>query len=467
MFLPRGDGDDTLTGGEGADIAVFDVASTEVSGEVFGEGLRISSSEGVDVVYSVETFRFTDGSFTGAQVAALNNYQVQNENDFTIQELTVGGNDGESFTGTGVNDGIFSKGGNDTIFGMGGNDNIGAADGNDLIDGGDGHDNIGGGLGDDTITGGLGDDTISGGDGTDTAIFEVASTSVVGSAVRNGTKLVSSQGNDILYDIEVFKFSDGTFTKDQVQSLGRSAPAPAPARATYVVEELTLGDASDESFTGSDLNDGVFLRGGNDTVYGMGGNDNIGGSDGNDLIDGGDGNDSLGGGRGYDTLYGGQGSDTIGSDEEDDYVEANEGDDVVSGGSGNDTVYGGDGNDVLAGAEGTDQVFGGLGDDNMGGGYGEDTLNAGEGNDTITGGLNDDVMSGGVGNDVFFFQAFEPNSTDRITDFVRGEDLLQLRGSLAGLNTSLHSDGLYIERNNHVIILEGIQEVSNDDFIFF
>ncbi|MGB7059762.1 MAG: calcium-binding protein, partial [Geitlerinemataceae cyanobacterium] len=142
-----------------------------------------------------------------------------------------------------------------------------------------------------------------------------------------------------------------------------------------------IGSDDDDSVTGSDSND---------AVSGDDGDDDISGNDGNDVLSGGDGADNLNGGAGTDCVYG------------------NGGDDTVSGGSGNDFVRGGKGNDIV---------------------------NGDDGNDVLSGDSGFDILTGGGGKDTFILQAtFDANeatfSTDFITDFTFGEDLICLNADV-------------------------------------
>ena len=59
---------------------------------------------------------------------------------------------------------------------------------------------------------------------------------------------------------------------------------------------------------------------------------------------------------------------------------------------------------------------------------GNDTLDGDAGNDVLVGGLGNDTMTGGAGNDVFDFNVLDVDATtDEITDFIKGEDVLDLR----------------------------------------
>jgi Ca2+-binding RTX toxin-like protein len=128
-------------------------------------------------------------------------------------------------------------------------------------------------------------------------------------------------------------------------------------------------------------------------------------------------NNTLNGTAGADAINGLRGNDTL---------NGNAGDDVMNGGTGNDTLNGGGGNDTLDGGTGTD------------------ILNGGNGNDLLIGSAGRDTMTGGAGSDVFRFNAsvteignlrFGFSTTnDRIMDFARGQDIIDL--SAIDANTS-------------------------------
>lgn len=213
--------------------------------------------------------------------------------------------------------------------------------------------------------------------------------------------------------------------------------------------ERLLGDDGDNQITGRAGNDYVFAGNGNDTVWAGrddDGNDLLYGEAGDDILGGGNGNDTLVGGGGADTLFGGSGDDWletgahgartsdgvgirnvawagIGSDR----VDGDNTSDILGAGSGNDTISGFDGNDSLFGGAGMDQLSGGNGDDALYGGDADDILSGGAGNDRLWGGKGEDVLSGGAGSDIFSFGAGA--GFDRIGDFERGIDMLDLRSA--------------------------------------
>lgn len=136
-----------------------------------------------------------------------------------------------------------------------------------------------------------------------------------------------------------------------------------------------------------------------------------------EALEGGSGNDTLIGWTGNDTLTGNAGSDSL---------LGNGGNDTLDGGAGNDALDGGAGNDVLRGGAGDDGLTGGDGNDVLEGGDGNDALTGGNGNDVLNGGLGNDGLVGGAGIDVFRFT--DLGGADRIADFTRGQDRIDLSG---------------------------------------
>ncbi|GJA07685.1 hypothetical protein KAM333_31130 [Aeromonas caviae] len=132
-----------------------------------------------------------------------------------------------------------------------------------------------------------------------------------------------------------------------------------------------------------------------------------------------------------DTLAGTDGNDTLlAAHDIATTLNGNGGDDVLYGGNANDTLNGGAGNDILFGGAGNDILDGGIGNDTLNGGIGNDTLRGGLGNDILIGGLGNDILTGDGGADTFTWKAGDATkaapSTDRVTDFSKTEDVLDL-----------------------------------------
>jgi Ca2+-binding RTX toxin-like protein len=111
----------------------------------------------------------------------------------------------------------------------------------------------------------------------------------------------------------------------------------------------------------------------------------------------------------------------------------NGGDNRLFGLGGLDSIAGFEGDDVISGGDGNDTLRGGDGDDWLRGAVGNDSLSGAADNDTVTGGLGADSMAGGTGNDRFVFVRQADGgktvaTSDLITDFTRGQDVIDLFG---------------------------------------
>jgi Ca2+-binding RTX toxin-like protein len=155
------------------------------------------------------------------------------------------------------------------------------------------------------------------------------------------------------------------------------------------------------------------------------------GDDGDDVQNGNGGDDDLWGDLGDDSLIGGGGRDTMSGGHGHDDIDAGTGNDTAMGGFGDDDVDGQDGDDKLDGNSGRDDLDGGAGADSLAGGDDSDMLWGGSGNDVLRGGRGADQLSGGAGRDVFVFKTVAEGGLGRfddvITDFVRGQDRIDLR----------------------------------------
>jgi Ca2+-binding RTX toxin-like protein len=269
--------------------------------------------------------------------------------------------------------------GNDVISSLAGNDTIGGSYGNDTIDGGADNDILNGFYGDDTLLGQAGMDSLFGQGDNDT--------------------ITGGSGNDN----EVGELGNDTLTEDGTSANGAdilSAGAGTDTlsyktRTIRVVVDLDAASADD----GEDANgDGVADEG--DTV-----------TPDFEKLEGGNGNDKLTGQLGSvvaNTLTGNGGPDVL---------TGNEGDDVLDGGLGGDTLNGNAGVDTstyagrttrlrvdIGGAlDGSDADNNGVAEEgdttagdveNLIGGEGPDTLIGSGGDNVLTGNGNQDVLQG-------------------------------------------------------------------------
>ena len=260
--------------------------------------------------------------------------------------------------------------------------------GNDTLNGGDGNDSIVGGAGNDWINGQVGNDTMVGGGGNDAFVVNSLADVVV-EAAGGGIDTVNAWVN-------------GYTLADNVENLVLVLPSGLNGN----------GNALNNTITGN-TQDNVIDGGlGNDTMLGGAGNDTYVANSTADVVTeaAGAGTDSVISSASYTlsaavenlTLTGvanlngtGNGMDNV--------VTGNDGANLLTGAAGNDTLIGGDGNDTLQGGAGTD------------------------------------VHTGGAGNDMFDFdtpaQAGNGAGRDVITDFVQGQDRIDLSGIDA--NTTL------------------------------
>jgi Ca2+-binding RTX toxin-like protein len=107
-----------------------------------------------------------------------------------------------------------------------------------------------------------------------------------------------------------------------------------------------IGDALDNSLTGTAAADRMEGRAGNDTILSQAGNDTVLGGTGNDRIDAGAGNDRVVGGDGNDLILGGAGADRLTGEAGYDVFDGGTGRDTMSGGLGGDTFVFGTGDRV-------------------------------------------------------------------------------------------------------------------------
>ena len=271
---------------------------------------------------------------------------------------------------------------------------------------------------------------------------------VIGDQILTGTpdadSLVGGIGNDTINGLEGNDLLWGMGGKDMIHGDdGDDYIEGGDAR------DFLTGDAGNDTLFGGNGNDGLWGGAGNDQLHGDqgidrliggGGNDALYGGGGNDSIEGGAHDDLIYGGSWHDALYGGDGSDAVHGAGGDDVLYGGAGNDGMTGGIGQDTMHGDDGDDTMAGGDDNDSLYGGdgfdvmrgsLGDDELHGEAGDDRLIGGEGNDTLAGGSGADWMHGGSGADVFVFGIDDLGAgTDRIADFVQGEDLIWLAAEI-------------------------------------
>lgn len=386
----------------------------------------------------------------------------------------------------------------ETITGATGNDTLSGAGGNDVLVGLAGNDTLDGGEGDDTLLGGDGDDMLIGGAGTDTASYSDATAGVTVDLRLTGAQATGGAGLDTLSGIENLTGSafDDVLTGDaganQISGGAGDDRLDGGAGADGLTggagNDIYLVDNSGDVVTelGGEGDDGVissvsFTLGANvETLELVGSAQNGTGNALNNLIVANDARNVLDGGAGIDTvsyeasdagvlvrldavrtgnlgfwgIIGGAIEDllpdgvggyaagdrllnfeNITGSAHDDQLFGNNLANVLSGGAGIDILYGDAGDDILDGGAGMDALVGGSGNDRLYGGADSDVLTGGDGADRLYGGTGDDLLTGGAGNDVFVIAEL---GQDRISDFRRGQDKIDLSGLDANSTTEDH-----------------------------
>ncbi|MGX3066505.1 Ig-like domain-containing protein [Ursidibacter arcticus] len=187
----------------------------------------------------------------------------------------------------------------------------------------------------------------------------------------------------------------------------------------------------------------------NDTLTGNNANNQIFGGAGDDTIKGGLGNDFINGGEGADLMFGEQGDDIYVVDDVADVVTEKAGKDT-------DHIYSlvnytldeNVENLTLIGTKAKEGKGNTLNNVIRGNDVGN-TLSGLEGDDTLIGGLGIDTLTGGAGKDTFVFDSALNGKADIITDFVSGEDKIQLSKVIfTVLNTDLSNlnDHLFYDK---------------------
>ncbi|MBL8923310.1 MAG: calcium-binding protein [Myxococcaceae bacterium] len=379
-----GDGNDALTGGDGADVISGDEGNDTLAGG--GAADTLNGNAGTDT-FSEGAAPNGGDTFNGG--AGVDTVSYASRTAAITATIGAGANDGES----GENDdiaadveGVTGGSADDSLTGSANDDVLSGGAGADTLVGGDGNDTLNGGDGNDTLTGGNGDDTVNGDTGND---------SFVAGADADGA--------------DVFNGGAGTDT------------ATYAARGTGENLTITLdgtandGESSENDNLKTDV-ENVIGGGGDDTITGSASANVLTGGAGNDVLNGGAGDDVFAEGsatNGGDRFIGGLGTDRVdysarvaaltitmdgvaaddGLAGENDDVEADvenvdcgSGDDSVSGNAGNNVINGGAGADTILGAGGNDTLYGDGGNDSLSGEAGDDLLDGGAGTNTLDGG---------------------------------------------------------------------------------
>lgn len=341
--------------------------------------------------------------------------------DQNVENLTALDSDFHYFEGNELDNRITGNSGNDYLYGLAGND---------------------------VIEGGLGnDDRLFGGDGIDSVSYEHAAAAVIVS-LEAGTAR-GGAGNDLLSEFENIRgsaFNDVLTGNSGVNVLSGLGGA-----------DMMIGLGGDDEYWVNDVGDTIVegADGGFDRVFakvdytladnvealtllGRGDIDATG-NDADNVLTGNSGDNRLVGRGGEDVMIGGAGDDI--------YQVNSKGDQVVeNAGGGTDLIISSIAIKLTALPEVENVRLVGSRDLSLTGNALDNELRGNAGDNIIRGRDGNDVLTGGAGRDRFVFDTrLGPDNVDRITDFVVGEDHIQLaRTVFGGAKGALPADAFVI-----------------------
>jgi hypothetical protein len=296
MTYAGGTGDDTITGGTGADFFEFSGTGDGFDAITGGTGTDTIRAMSAGTVIGLRTLAtveaITANGFANVSISGSAAADTLSFSSTTLTGITLidGGADNDIITGSSGNDAIRGGAGNDTLNGGNGVDTvdysyatanqtinltvtaaqtISAGDvdtlsnfenatggsGDDTITGTSAANVLSGGGGDDRITGGAGNDTINGGAGTDTLVLAglqgTYTISTVGGVVTitdNQANKDGNDGTDTLVGIEFVEFKGGVrmgVTSPiilDLDGLGVQTVSASDSRARYDMDGDGLAD---------------------------------------------------------------------------------------------------------------------------------------------------------------------------------------------------------------------------------
>ena len=438
-------GNDTLTGGAGADIISGLGGVDRIDGAAGDDTL--SGGRGKDTLIGADGDDVLDGG-------SGHDNLLGGAGDDTL----IGG----SATGAGKNTEI---GGNDTLNGGDGFDTLIGGDGADTLLGGADDDVLDGGVGNDRLDGGAGADVIDGGAGNDRLSYQHSDQAVhvdlnsgtgsgghaEGDVIRNVEQLVGSAHDDTLVDNAASHTLTGGAGDDHIDA-GRGHDTVIGGDG----DDVIIGGQGQDTMSGG-AGDDTFKVEGSDVYY-----DNFDGGAGHDVIQGGDGDDvirvhRLDSDDGIEAIDGGAGHNVLAGSSSSDHIDVSginlANIDHIDAGRGHDTVIGGDGDDVIVGGQGQDTMSGGAGDDVFRV-EGSDVYH-----DNFDGGAGHDVIQGGDGDDVIRVHRLDSDDGIEAIDGGAGHNVL------AGSSSSDHIDvsGINLANIDHIDAGRGHDTVIGGD----
>jgi Ca2+-binding RTX toxin-like protein len=262
--LAGGADDDDLHGGDGNDTLGGEADDDELRGN---GGSDTVSAAGAGVPVTID-LRLGVASGDGSD-------------SLHSMENAIGGNAGDSLTGSDGRNFLDGAGGNDSILGLDGDDDLHGSDGDDVIDGNGGKDTLAGGNGNDTLAGASGADLFREGE----------------QKGRNGADvLAGGSGKDLL--------SYAGRNKGVRVTVGGAKGDGQKGESDQAQSDL-------ERVRGTKRRDTLVGHGGKNTLIGAGGNDLLQGRGAIDRLQGGAGDDRLEGGPANDVCKGGGGRNVL------------------------------------------------------------------------------------------------------------------------------------------------------------
>ncbi len=272
-FIDGGAGNDDLAGGPGGTCASdVDTLNGGAGDDTFQMGAASNCADAIDGAAGRDTasYELRTVAVTVALDSAANDGESENDNVKSTIEIVLGGDGGDTLTGSAASDELHG------------------GPGNDLIKGGAGNDTLVGGTGADNLLGELGDDFFDEASANDD-VYDKAFSAFGGQDVIHG-----GAGTN-LCDYRRGTSTGATFT------------------LCYSAVAASCAPAQNDGPDGDDLTNctRVMFDDGADNVMGSEADDILEGGDGADTIDGGGGNDHIYGEAGDDRLAGGAGGDAL------------------------------------------------------------------------------------------------------------------------------------------------------------